>query len=100
MTFGLTPLVLGQCAVYEWHANRAARCLDALLGEGFAGKLQRAGYGAYPAFAKGKSAVSLLGCWAYARRNFFEAQEQAPRRSGRLAWGWPNESAGGANNER
>jgi hypothetical protein len=23
--------------------------------------------------------VDLLGCWAHARRNFFEAQEQAPR---------------------
>jgi transposase len=77
-----TALVPGQCVVYEWHASRAARCLDSLLGEGFAGKLQCDGYSAYPAFAKGKSAVSLLGCWAHARRNFFEAQEQAPRVAG------------------
>lgn len=77
-----TALVPGQCVVYEWHASRAARCLDSLLGPGFAGKLQCDGYSAYPAFAKGKSAVDLLGCWAHARRNFFEAQEQAPRVAG------------------
>ncbi|MGD0259136.1 MAG: IS66 family transposase [Verrucomicrobiota bacterium] len=77
-----TALVPGQCVVYEWHASRAARCLDSLLGAGFAGKLQCDGYSAYPAFAKGKSGVDLLGCWAHARRNFFEAQEQAPRVAG------------------
>ena len=77
-----TALVPGQCVVYEWHTSRAARCLDSLLGPGFAGKLQCDGYSAYPAFAKGKSAVALLGCWAHARRNFCEAQEQAPRVAG------------------
>ena len=77
-----TALVPGQCVVYEWHTSRAARCLDSLLGSGFAGKLQCDGYSAYPAFARGKSAVDLLGCWAHARRNFFEAQEQAPRVAG------------------
>jgi len=77
-----TALVPGQCVVYEWHTSRAARCLDSLLGEGFAGKLQCDGYSAYPAFAKGKGTVDLLGCWAHARRNFFEAQEQAPRVAG------------------
>jgi transposase len=77
-----TALVPGQCVVYEWHTSRAARCLDSLLGAGFAGKLQCDGYSAYPAFAKGKRGVDLLGCWAHARRNFFEAQEQAPRVAG------------------
>jgi len=77
-----TALVPGQCVVYEWHASRAAACLDALLGEGFAGKLQCDGYSAYPAFAREKSAVDLFGCWAHARRHFFEAQEQAPRVAG------------------
>jgi transposase len=77
-----TGLVPGQSVVYEWHASRAARCLDSLLGEGFAGKLQCDGYSAYPAFAKGKADLKLFGCWAHARRNFFEAQEQAPRVAG------------------
>ena len=77
-----TGLVPGQCVVYEWHASRAARCLDSLLGPGFAGKLQCDGYSAYPAFAKEKATLALFGCWAHARRNFFEAQEQAPRVAG------------------
>ena len=77
-----TALVPGQCVVYEWHTSRAARCLDSLLGPGFAGKLQCDGYSAYPAFAKEKATLTLFGCWAHARRNFFEAQEQAPRVAG------------------
>lgn len=92
-----TALVPGQTVVYEWHAGRAARCLDSLLGERFAGKLQCDGYSAYPAFARERKGVELLGCWAHARRNFFEAQEQAPRvagwflqQIGRL-YGWEEE---------
>jgi hypothetical protein len=77
-----TALVPGQCVIYEWHTSRAARCLDSLLGPSFVGKLQCDGYSGYPAFARGKSAVDLLGCWAHARRNFFEAREQAPRVAG------------------
>jgi len=77
-----TALVPGQCVVYEWHASRAARCLDSLLGEDFAGKLQCDGYSAYPAFAKEKARLALFGCWAHARRGFFEAQAQAPRVAG------------------
>jgi transposase len=73
-----TGLIPGQCVVYEWHASRAARCLDSLLGEAFAGKLQCDGYSAYPAFIKDKTGVELFGCWAHARRGFFEAKEQAP----------------------
>jgi hypothetical protein len=64
--------------VYEWHPSRAAACLDSLLGNNFKGKLQCDGYSAYPAFAKDKQDVKLFGCWAHARRGFFEAQEQAP----------------------
>jgi transposase len=73
--------VPGQGVVYEWHASRAARCLDSLLGSGYKGKLQSDGYSAYPAFVKNK-AVELFGCWAHARRGFFEAQEQAPKVAG------------------
>jgi transposase len=73
--------VPGQGVVYEWHASRAARCLDSLLGSGYQGKLQSDGYSAYPAFVKNK-AVELFGCWAHLRRGFFEAQEQAPKVAG------------------
>ncbi len=92
-----TGLVPGQCVVYEWHASRAARCLDSLLGGGFAGKVQCDGYSAYPAFAREKPGVDLFGCWAHARRGFFEAQEQAPRVAGwflnqiGLLYGWEEE---------
>lgn len=83
-----TGLVPGKCVVYEWHPSRAAACLDSLLGKDFKGKLQCDGYSAYPAFARGKEGtpeqpgVRLFGCWAHARRGFFEAQEQAPRVTG------------------
>lgn len=79
-----TALVPGQCVVYEWHASRAAACLDALLGKDFKGKVQCDGYSAYPAFAKDKAGVKLFGCWAHARRGFFEAKEQAPQIAGWL----------------
>ena len=77
-----TGLVPGRVVVYEWHASRAAKCLDSFLGEDFAGKLQCDGYSAYPAFAKDKTGVDLFGCWAHARRGFFEAKEQAPSVAG------------------
>lgn len=77
-----TGLVPGQCVVYEWHVSRAAKCLESLLGADFAGKLQCDGYSAYPAFAKAKMAVELFGCWAHARRGFFEALEQTPQVAG------------------
>jgi transposase len=77
-----TGLVPGQCVVYEWHVSRAARCRESLLGADFAGKLQCDGYSAYPAFAKGNTALQLFGCWAHARRGFFEAHEQAPQVAG------------------
>jgi transposase len=77
-----TGLVPGQCVIYEWHVSRAARCLESLLGADFAGKLQSDGYSASPAFAKGKTELKLFGCWAHARRGFFEALEQAPQGAG------------------
>jgi hypothetical protein len=79
-----TALVPGECVVYEWHASRAAACLDSLLGPAFQGKLQSDGYSAYPAFAKDKPGVILCGCLAHARRGFFEAREQAPAITGWL----------------
>lgn len=73
-----TALVPGKCVIYEWHASRAAACLDSLLGKDFKGKIQCDGYGAYDAFAEGKKDVELIGCLAHARRGFFEAKAEAP----------------------
>jgi len=92
-----TALVPGQCVLYQWHASRAADCLEALLGKDFSGQLQCDGYAAYPAFAKNKPHLKLLGCWAHARRNFFEAKEQAPAVAGwilnqiGILYGWEEE---------
>lgn len=72
-----TALVPGKCVVYEWHASRAAACLESLLGKDYAGKIQCDGYSAYPAFAKDKEII-LIGCMAHLRRGFFEAREQSP----------------------
>jgi hypothetical protein len=77
-----TALVPSQCVVYEWHASRAAECLDSLLGQEFKGKVQCDGYSAYPAFAKKHEGVKLFGCLAHARRGFFDAIEEAPRVAG------------------
>jgi transposase len=68
--------------VYDWHASRAAECLNSLLGKDYQGKIQCDGYSAYPAFAKDKPGVQLFGCLAHARRGFFEAKEQAPQAAG------------------
>lgn len=92
-----TALVPGKCMVYEWHASRAAACLDSLLGKDFSGKIQCDGYSAYPAFAKDKAGVKLFGCLAHARRGFFEAKEQAPQVVGwilnqiGILYGWEEE---------
>ena len=70
------------CVVFEWHASRAATCLNSLLGEGFRGKIQCDGYSAYPAFAKDKPEIELYACWAHGRRGIFQAQKEAPRLAG------------------
>lgn len=79
-----TALVPGECVVYQWHASRSARCLAELLGADFAAKLQCDGYSAYPAFAQDRAGVERFGCWAHARRNFYEARDQDPRSAGWL----------------
>lgn len=69
--------------VYHWHTSRAAACLEKIVPVDFAGTLQCDGYAGYAAFAKGRGrSVTLAGCWAHARRCFYEAREQAPRQAG------------------
>ncbi len=41
-----TALVPNKCVLYEWHASRAAACLESLLGQEYAGKIQCDGYSA------------------------------------------------------
>lgn len=71
------------CGVlFEWFPSRAADCLTQML-TGFAGQLQSDGYAAYEGFynkpdrQRLREQVELAGCWAHARRKFFEAREES-----------------------
>ena len=64
---------------YQWQTSRSAACLKELVPDGFEGTLQADGYAAYPSFLKGRMKIALAGCWAHARRGFFESQQEAPR---------------------
>ena len=73
----------GVGAVYHWETSRAASCLRNIIPVDFRGAVQCDGYSAYPAFARERAGqVELIGCWAHARHNFFEARDQAPQIAG------------------
>jgi transposase len=70
----------GGDTVFDWQTSRAATCLDKVIPVDFRGTLQTDGYSAYGAFARERGeAITLAGCWAHARRGFYEALESAPR---------------------
>jgi hypothetical protein len=73
----------GGDTVYHWETSRAAECLRRVVPVDFKGIMQTDGYEAYPCYARSRAgAVRLAGCWAHARRGFFEAQEESPRLAG------------------
>jgi transposase len=73
----------GGDVVFHWHTSRAAACLEKIIPAQFSGTLQCDGYTAYDAFARGRGGqIQLAGCWAHARRGFFEALDQAPKQAG------------------
>lgn len=68
--------------LYQWHASRAATCLESLLQTSertFRGKLQCDGYQAYETYRRQREDIELLGCWAHVRRKFFEAKDHKPK---------------------
>lgn len=68
---------------YWWNTSRAAARLDEFVPKDFKGTVQCDGYNAYPSFANGRhGAITLAGCWAHARRGFYEAREESPKISG------------------
>ena len=67
----------GGDVVFEWRLSRKHAEAVSLLGD-FAGVLQSDGYEAYPAYARERTNVSWVGCWAHARRKFFEAASERP----------------------
>src|ERR1035437_4739699 len=59
--------------VFDWRLTRRPGELPTLLTDDYAGVLQSDGYEAYAAYARLHPAVIWVGCWAHARRYFFEA---------------------------
>jgi len=57
---------------YEYHRTRAAYNAKAFL-EGYQGYLQTDGYKGYDTAVEGNSGIIHVGCFAHARRKFFEA---------------------------
>lgn len=67
----------GGDVVFDWKLSRKHDHLTDLVGKEYAGVLQSDGYEAYAAYAKNsKGRVIRVGCWAHARRKFFEARSE------------------------
>jgi transposase len=69
----------GGDVVFDWRLSRRHGELTTLLTDNYVGLMQSDGYEAYAAYARSHPAVAWLGCWAHARRRFFEAQAEHPR---------------------
>jgi transposase len=63
-----------KAVIYEYQETRASKHIHNFL-EGFKGYLQTDGYGGYDAAVKNYPDVKLVGCFAHARRKFFEASK-------------------------
>ncbi len=73
----------GGDVVFDWRLSRRHGELTSLLCD-YRGLLQSDGYEAYPAFAREREGVVWLGCWAHARRKFFEAAGERPKTAQRI----------------
>lgn len=69
----------GGDVVFDWRLSRRHGELTSLLTDDYVGVMQSDGYEAYASYARSHPTVAWLGCWAHARRKFFEAQSQSPR---------------------
>jgi hypothetical protein len=65
-TSGLKPII-----IYHYAKNRSGSNAEELL-DGYHGALQVDGYDGYAAAIKNNK-ILRLGCWAHARRKFFDA---------------------------
>lgn len=73
----------GGGVVFEWRLSRRHEEAERLLGD-FSGVLQSDGYEAYAAYARAHPQVEWAGCWAHARRRFFEAAAERPKTAERV----------------
>jgi transposase len=62
----------GGDVLFEWRVSRSREGPKEFL-KHFRGKLQTDGYSAYESLAKERNDLTLIGCWAHARRGFHEA---------------------------
>jgi len=81
-----TSNIPGGTVLYHWRVGRDAGGVAELFGPSdgepnapSACTLQCDGYQAYPAWAKDKPGITLMGCHAHLRRKFFEAKDQQPK---------------------
>jgi transposase len=61
-------------AWYEYHESRAGKHAKDFL-DGYSGYLQTDGYSGYDTAVKGNNQIIHVGCFAHARRKFFEASK-------------------------
>lgn len=71
----------GGDTIFHWQTSRAAACLENIIPVDFSGILQCDAYAAYASFAGKRSGIELAGCWAHARRHFYDARAHVPLRS-------------------
>ena len=70
----------GGSVFYHWREGRDQGGITDVLGDVPVPRiLQCDGYSAYPAWAKDKPHIRLMGCHAHVRRKFFEAKDQSPK---------------------
>ncbi len=62
----------GGDVLFEWRVSRSREGPKEFL-KSFRGKLQTDGFSAYESLAKERDDLTLIGCWAHARRGFHEA---------------------------
>lgn len=82
-----TSSIPGGSVFFHWHEGRGTSGLNDLFEAPVIDQqaselihiIQCDGYSAYPAWAKDKPWIKLMGCHAHMRRKFFEASEQSPR---------------------
>jgi len=74
----------GGDVVFIWRQSRRHEELTTVVTDDFKGVMQGDGYEAYAAYQRAHPGVVLVGCWAHARRKFFEAQAENPK-AGRVA---------------
>lgn len=73
----------GGGVVFEWRLSRRHEEVERLLGS-YEGVLQSDGYEGYPAYVRAHAGVEWVGCWAHARRKFFEAAAERPQTAERV----------------